>query len=491
MIDSKSFQSVGAVAAAIVASGKVAASKPGTPLGELTRLSSPIVQLDATGNIVNTTKENTDPSKVLDNSQFFAMMVEAATTGSLENPTQHSLQVDALVDDIASIVQTHISHTRNVVRPLVAELAQAIESVVFNEKTFDAADSTTIITLRVPAVLSDASFLDTIKPFEGKALLIPDTGLSLGPVSKEELDALMTTGHDRTDAMIVEWLSHLPESFALDIWSTFFCASTASALDMRGQSVNRLNPFERADVALTILLMARKLEGTPQSNGMTLAKYNTTCAQYVEYASCMLSQCLRTIAMHTSAGRLVIEKDSAKLIIKVNGNLYGQWLNNGGSTNVILGVLIDDNAGSTIGQIDEKRDVFERQWQSYKTIYATRMANGKFDRVRAHTLNRFIAMFAEAPADEKQIVGGKAEAMLEEARKTIEESLSADAFKDPFDVALRLIAGIRFGYTSAYQILSDIVQANKINPDVDVREAALIAAINYVSDYVAYQISAE
>lgn len=56
-------------------------------------------------------------------------------------------------------------------------------------------------------------------------------------------------------------------------------------------------------------------------------------------------------------------------------------------------------------------------------------------------------------------------------------------------MALELVAGIRFDYTPAKMILTDIDQTLKSSPDVDVREAALVAAANYLALYLAGQIS--
>ena len=52
------------------------------------------------------------------------------------------------------------------------------------------------------------------------------------------------------------------------------------------------------------------------------------------------------------------------------------------------------------------------------------------------------------------------------------------------------MAGIRFGYTCAKLILEDIDQTMKSTPEVDVREAALVAAANYVALYQSTQITA-
>ena len=56
-------------------------------------------------------------------------------------------------------------------------------------------------------------------------------------------------------------------------------------------------------------------------------------------------------------------------------------------------------------------------------------------------------------------------------------------------VCLELVAGIRFSYTPSLLILDNIDRILKESPDADVREAALVAACDYMALYLSGQIS--
>jgi hypothetical protein len=58
-------------------------------------------------------------------------------------------------------------------------------------------------------------------------------------------------------------------------------------------------------------------------------------------------------------------------------------------------------------------------------------------------------------------------------------------------LALHIICQCRFYYTEAEFILSEIEEIGKQNPGIDVREAALIATINYLVDYLCDQITTD
>jgi hypothetical protein len=57
------------------------------------------------------------------------------------------------------------------------------------------------------------------------------------------------------------------------------------------------------------------------------------------------------------------------------------------------------------------------------------------------------------------------------------------------ELSLNLMARCRFYFTAGYQILSGIEQASKISTNLDPREAALVSAINYVTDFLIDQIT--
>jgi hypothetical protein len=69
------------------------------------------------------------------------------------------------------------------------------------------------------------------------------------------------------------------------------------------------------------------------------------------------------------------------------------------------------------------------------------------------------------------------------------DKLSIKDMDDYIGVSLKAIAKCRFFYTSSYNILDDINKIGMVNQEVDVREAALLATINYITDYLTNQLS--
>lgn len=491
MIKESSFTGAIPSATALDAMGKMALPEPGTVLSELVRLSIPVVMKGQPDGA-----DTTDVVRPIEGSvQSMAWQVQFTTEGSLEAPTQHSLEMDAYIRDISKVVVQHVAFAKNTVRPLVTEFAQSLSSYLATTKPGEASDTVNIKSLRVPAILKDESFLDTFIAYKDKPILTPEVSLSLGSKGIEELQEFIYIGHDRSDKLIAEWLSHLPEAFLLNVWNSFFC-SNASPLEGQGtialnyESIRAQNAFDKADHSLAILLLARKCASVVQESSLSLSAYNNIVSQYVDYAGTSLIDAIAKINLSIRTKTLIIDKDVRTLHVCVNAEVYGPWLEAGGTPEVILGALITDGSSSMLALIDEKSAEYLQKWNSYCTFYRTREANNSFAYTKNYIESLFSASIQTLTESENEIVAKQPNLLqtLTANAKLYIDSLRPSDITDAYSVALSLVAKIRFNYTSSYQILSDIIEASKHNPNVDVREAALIAVINYVSDYCSDQI---
>lgn len=496
MISENSFSIAVPSAAVIAAAGKVAVAKPGTLISELVRLSVPVEMKDGNGATVQTTSEQKNPIQDWDTPSGYGYQVEYVTSGNPENPSLHTLEQDGYIADISKAVTKHVAHAKNNVRPLVSAFAEALQAYLTSAKPKEASEAYNIRTLRLPALLKDESFLDTLKGFKDTSILTPDVSLALEGKTKEELAEMVMMGHDRTNKLIAEWLSHKDDVFLLRIWANFFCKSGNSNSDvvlsaLQYEDLSRMNAFDKADHALAILLLANKITSDVQESGLSLAAYKNICSQYVQYASAMLVDAMVKLDLAIRTKQLIIEKNTLKQEIAVNGEVYPQWLEAGGSPEVLMGAMVANGSGSSQAMIDEKKEEYLRQWNSFATFFRTKEQNAAFSYVKGFIETHFAQSLAESEETEAEFIirtPNFKETVVAAAQVALDNMKVTD-LQDPFAVALLFVAKIRYYYTSSYQILSDIEEVRKVNPNADVREAALLAVINYVSDYVADQIT--
>lgn len=492
MLSNNSFTTAIPSAAALGITGQIAVAKPGTLIGELVRLSVPIEMKDFNGKDVQTTNDSKAPVADWHSVASFGDQVNYVTKGTIDNPSLHSLEQDGYVADLAKVVTQHVAHAKNNVRPLVSSFALELQNYLTTTKPKDAATLFNIRTLRMSTLLKDESFLDTLVAFKDSVILTPEVSLNLGSKTKEELAELVLVGHDRTNKLIVEWLSHKSDEFLPQVWGSFFSVKSegSTAALLYYEDLNRMNAFDKADCALAMVLISRKITDQVQESTMALAGYKNICAQYVKYASSLLVDALAKLNTAIRTKQLVIEKSPTTFDIAVNGELYPQWLEEGGTPEVLMGLLISNGSASSQALINESRDAYLRQWNSYSAFFKTKEVNASFSYAKSFIETLFAQSLQTVDEIEAEFIlktPNFAEIVVTSARNVL-LNMKASDLEDPYAVALLFVAKVRFYYTSAYQILSDIEAVSRINPNVDVREAALLAVINYVSDFVADQI---
>lgn len=473
MLQSSSYNAALPFAQQLAEKGKVVTAKQGTVLGELVRLSAPAAEF--------TTKENA--------ATMYGDYICAVSEGALDKPSAHDLEMDAYINQISKLVLQHINYAKNTVKPLVMAFSEAMQNYLQNNKTKEASQEYNIEILRLPAVLKDESFLDTLSSYKDKSILTPDVAFKFTGKTESDLAAMILTGHDRTDKLIVEWMSHRPDGFLEQVWTSFFTSLESSNVSTYSyEDLLRLNAFDKADYALAINLLARKVLNDVQESDMNLTFYKKIANQYLEYSGALIVDAIKKIDLMIRTKVMIVS--AIGNVSKVNAEVYGPWLEAGGCPEIILGHLISDNQPSSLTLIDQKADEYKKGWYSYESFYKSREANRSFDYLKGFIQNKFVELLKQMEAIETDYIQ-KNPAYIEESIKKLDLYLSTITSKDILDVntvSLKVMASCRFFFTSSYQILSDIEEATKANPNVDVREAALLAVINYVADYVANQL---
>lgn len=478
MIKSNTFLSALPLSEKYAESGKTLVAKPNTVLSILVEKSVPIF---------------TSVAENREQLEGFGEILESTSVGTLEQPSSHSLELDAIIKDISKAVTAHISFAKNTVKPLVLEFAAAIQEYKETNVLKDAGEKFNIIVLNIPGVLQSEMFLDTLSFYKGKSVLEPDLSFSLEVKDRDQLVALMLTGHSDTDKLIVEWASHLEDGFLVNLWNSLFTTLATSGKTIKFNSISQLNAYEKADYATAIYLLSRKLfdQVDGSTKEVSLSVYKNTAAQIRDYAGALLVEAINKMALFNKSKLLVIESFPELYSAKVNGAVYKQWLETGGSPEVILGLIISGKNISSQVLIDQQAKDLVAQWNSFCSFYKTNESNKAFQYYSEFLISSFFGSLRDKKDSEIDYIESHANYYDTANKLAYEEirKLKTDDMSDYFGVALTLVAKCRFYYTSSYNILSDITEAGKVNPNVDIREAALLAVVNYVADYVADQIA--
>jgi len=477
MLNKNTFMNAVGFAEALAANNVKAAALPNTVIYELVRLSNP-----------EFFNQKLDNEQSLD---LFADSVQLATQSDHGNLSAHSAAIDGYIQDISQLVSNHISYAKNSVVPVINDFSEKYrqfrESISGSEVA-----KYNVVKLCLPSILKDESFLEVLKPYKNRKPLQPSKSFFLKTdKTDEELLALVSIGHNRTDKLIHEWLGQFNPEFLSHVWQSFFVNSKGAAT-FKFQDIEKRNVFERCDVALAMFLISNKLFNDVQdAEGMDLNTYKRIMAEYRDYSGSVLTQAIDRIVYFTKAKTLVVEALTEPYTVKVNGELYDPWLDNGGDSDVILGLAVSGSDVRNLDLINENAQKYKNQWNSYVAFLSTKEKNESVLACKRWIEGEVYSGLKTLDDTEKEYINSHP-TYMDTVKKLLAEELDMIKSKDLEDVdlvSLRIIGKVRFFYTCAYEILSDMLEASKVNPDIDPREAALFAAINYVADYVADQIT--
>lgn len=414
------------------------------------------------------------------------MALSAATKDPVFGDSSH----DQVLDDVAGVcipaVQGHIAFAKTVVAPAVDELVTRTTDLI-SQLTPAKMLGMEVRIEEMPAPLQNGSFDSMVRKFEETPLDSPPLNFNLPDQSGAELLELMKTGSGSLDGDIEQFAHTLGDGALIGLWRDVFQKTEA---DLNATRVKRFIDFLQdqengVDNALVIFLLARKLVENPLDGiTMNLQSYETLMADFRDQAAAHLSRELNAYEQAEKSGAMVINYTSNE--ITVNPQLYRKWIEDGGNNDVLFGNLLQSNPYVMLEDIEANSVALARQWQSHAALVATVESNRRFQRTK-ETLAQVFRQQMREISDEESAKLPDVDATIRRFDELLDDVVESD-MDCLYTLCLKLVCRSRFVKTEAERILSGIDRVKKKNPNLDIREAAMISMIKYVAWWVGTQM---
>lgn len=426
----------------------------------------------------------------------FGIPNAAVLASGTENETHNKL-FDETISFVSKAVLTHVSNAKNIVAPVVMSVANKIiarcQDELVNVKTY------AVIPVFLPAPMLNEGFKDSIEKAQGGVYADPERFLKLKMgFSAEEVLALMLTGSSEYDEKIKEWFQSKGNSFFEKVWTGLFQDPESSTVK---ESFSMIKLFEDKndglDTALAVYLLARNLfENIPENTGLTLVEYRRIVAEYKDAAAIRISRGYAAYLAQEQAGILVVDHDEVTREIKVNGATYTNYINDAGKNEVILGAVVTgpSTIPYNVNVVKQDQQQYLDAWDRFVAFENAERRNRAIVQFKNICISSFLndlstnlSTFEQEFCTNNPGHIGRCSEILPE----LVETITTEDIADPYSVALKLVCKARFYYTDAEKILSTINLVSKENPNIDVREAALIATTEYLIDYITDQMKVD
>lgn len=482
MINKQSALSAVPLAMLADSKGVIITPVAGTPLADLVNMTNNAVSVLNSGYV-----ESMSPGEELSAN---AAMLEVATTGSGGTLSTHDRSIDCYVPELAKAVASHISFAKNIVAPVVLQMADEVKKTI--DYTAPASSEFCISVVDLPAPMQNNTFEESVSKYTGKTLFKPERDLTLGEQTAEGILELIKTGSKVNDADIEIWYAGISADIVMCVWNNVFRDFKVSSPSVVKDVVEICKDTTTGiDSSLLIFLIARKLyDEVPDNTGMTLAVYKDVVSQLRDYSGTMLGNEYIRYNASVRNGTLIINTSTTKKHINVNGAVYREWLKTGGSNEVILGMIVSNTPFYSCALIDKESARFLAAWNTYEQYSNTASRNNNFNKFKQALRICFANGFSNLTDVEKDLKEEKPD-MFGKINEFFTEELDKIRTSDMLDIhseCLKLVCRSRFYYTDAEKILQGINDAVKMNPSINIRDAAAMATCEYVFDYVSDQM---
>jgi len=391
-----------------------------------------------------------------------------------------------IAEDTKKIIQ-HLSIARNVVKPAVLDLAERIQAGM-QAITAQTLLNANIVQFEVPESFFDVRFVGPLAKYQAQDGSVFNGNGGLPMMSWEELIKFLQVGIEEIDS---ENLGFITKAGTENILCLFQDVFSNQYTQVAGRNAKYLTEYFDdakfgAQYTMAAYLLAENLYDNPvEGTNKTLVEFNQAMVQIRELAGARL---LKQIKVHEqNVTDRVLVKSFGEGFVEVYANVYRTFLENGGSPEVLLGLIYSPKKNYTVDLLlpraEELRQLWYAQCTNLKMTENTKRAAAMYRVALEALTQQMLAEQGEDPAFYSNM-----HAIIEQARKVLAE-MKPDELNDLMEVAIRIECRARFPKSAAESFICDINEALSINPELAIEEAESIAVMRYITKYLAAQIN--
>lgn len=408
---------------------------------------------------------------------------------------EHKSTLNYITDISASAVQNLLYNTKNVVVPMIQQLVDGYHKYV------DAAITGSVNNIVVKPVFyhefwNNPVVLSMVEKYDGVPVNKVSLTLKFPAKTAEELAIFIKTGSARFDAEMADYFDGLSKQFGFDalesVYNNVFSFEGISAISNLDDLINPFNG-QRDSALVTLMLATRLMQAIPEGMNISLEQYQAYVSAIVEQAGRAVMRAIQQTETDIKNKTMIVSYPNTPFgnpyiesVIQVNGKVYNEWLNEGGSPEVLFGAYASNKErgyNSLLSMKDEYLKIWDREKRLIESKVRFEMKNVKSTALR----KAFFEVISGLTEEQQRLPIADIVSMSD----NLIDHMSDESFESIYKYARKLICRSAFPGSEYEDLLSAIDAAAAANPGIDEREAALLAVIEYVSGWVASQVKCE
>jgi len=404
------------------------------------------------------------------------------------NISTHDALMDNYIEDLKNILNNHISFARNVVNKEISSLREKVTINLENYKYKDPEDFFKVTYYSLPEVFTSYFISDEINNYSSSNKYFYEK-LNLNSILSSEFNLLeyILIGNEEEDNLIKKWFNELTTEKALSYIVNNIPEYSLSIPNLLDYSlINYLfyrNLTIKADINTGDSSVSLKSKSAANRDYFGFKVYNAL----ESYKREIRNECILTTNSDMNFSYL----NENSLNITIYEENFAKVVESGVNIEVLFGYICSsNNPNVTIKNLIENKDKYISLWNNTRSLYLLYLNNNKINIFKQILRTEFENSLNNLTENELEVHNGDTNKLLtikQEANKYIDKLL-IDDIEDLEAICLDLVAGMRFSFSSAYFILKEMKSILSLNENMEPIEAALLASIKYITDFLLDQI---
>lgn len=484
-------------------SGRIAVTTTAMLLGRVPNVSleavegSPLDQLVDASDDGMVQPEGISLESIIDEARAVSMVQD------LRDGSTHDLVMEESVDTVVGSIRNSVNFTRNVLTPAVNQLDSQVREALTNFSPI----RFFIDSYFFKPIFASATLIESVDRFSNAPIDTDSLKRLLLPAQDDAtLTEMLRTGMPDWDNLIVEFLAAKPEGWLSAVYNSLFGKGTDSLLIPDEQvGVTWTGGIDRKadirpvigteDYLLAGYLLASAMIAKPNADAnLSLGDWRSVLSVWVQQLGRGIIAVQRSLASRIRSGLMVLRYPVAKPIWKsspdearivVLGNVYTNWLAQGGSPEVIIGAMfLPKELPYTTADLDAQKDNCLRAYGQYEQMLGFEVKSRAEETIsNAFSTAAALAVVNASDADLRGRTKTEVQADVTAYLKRISDWGNVDIYRLARDVLGNVVYNCPLGMR-VVQRIDEITEVSDRSP----QEAAYIALEEIVSAFVAQQI---
>lgn len=378
--------------------------------------------------------------------------------------------MDTVVSELSPQLKETISFFKNEANPFIVELSKRVIDRLSNLQNHDVLNIK-IEDYPMPEILFNQEFLDLVDKFKANTV---DSGELPTRPTLPEMDEAGIRKLSCDYPGLTEGVLSIVNGTTRDkdVYRGVFQQGWRGEKNMELLFNHSQSSIENMIVTFVMALNIAK-DVIPNSVG-SLEQYHSGLKIILGQSALGISNYVDRLKRSAATNTLIMAKTPTS--ITTNPITYKNWMENDGDIEALYGMAITGGNWKTVDEINQKKEYYINEWSKYRqeklsTTSAKYLSIAK-DALIYHFVEMMNALEDVRGTPREEAIGIYKDAVSKISGKDLE---------DLYTTIRKLVCLSRFSKMDMELFLSSIDKAVKDNPELDIKEAALVATVVYVA----------